>query len=62
MLPAGGGATAVRSGSGGSRGQRSGRRHRWRQEAAEKLPAAPVEAAVNMLLARAGFDLLRRCS
>jgi hypothetical protein len=36
-----------------------GRRHRWRQEAAAQLPAAPVEAAANMLLARAGFDLLR---
>lgn len=49
----------MRSGSGGSRGARAGRRHRWRQEAAAQLPAAPVEAAANMLLARAGFDLLR---
>lgn len=30
-----------------------------RREALAALPAAPVEAAMNMLLARASFDLLR---
>ena len=35
------------------------RRRKQRASAAAHLPSVPVEAAVNMLLARVGFDLLR---
>ncbi len=53
-LAAGRGADGAKAG-----GRRGSRRHAWRQAAAAQLPALPVEAAANLLLARAGFDLLR---
>ena len=44
---------------GSRRAGQKGRRRKQRASAAAHLPSLPVEAAVNMLLARAGFDLLR---
>ena len=36
-----------------------GRRHKAHASAAAHLPTVPIEAAVNMCLARVAFDLLR---
>ena len=44
---------------GSRRTGQKGRRRKQRASAAAHLPSLPVEAAVNMLLVRAGFDLLR---
>ena len=44
---------------GSRRASQKGRKRKQRASAAAHLPSVPVEAAVNMLLARAGFDLLR---
>ena len=44
---------------GSRRAGQKGRRRKQRASAAAHLPSLPVEAAVNMLLVRAGFDLLR---
>ena len=45
--------------TGSRRTSHKGRRRKQRASAAAHLPSVPVEAAVNMLLARVGFDLLR---
>lgn len=45
--------------AGSKRPAHKGRKRKQRASAAAHLPSVPVEAAVNMLLARAGFDLLR---
>ena len=44
---------------GSRRVSQRGRRRKPHASAAAHLPSVPIEAAVNMCLARAGFDLLR---